>query len=226
MAEPAPEPKKSRLSYDDAVVALTGGGHDLDLRARAPLVFGTLNPGQFEHLVRLADPINDRHAVAERYIPEVTLGQGGHSVARRQQTYSIISDPLGSWIRPALIAANRLDLPVQWHGEILSGPLAQTYVERLLACLAALGDAEAFYRTLYRDPDLLLPHLCSFAARQQIAAFLGDRMVPFLTMYLSSGTDDVFAGLCGLARAIESPAIDSVLSGLLRRWTRYFGPGG
>src|SRR3954453_13711237 len=56
------------------------------------------------------------------------------------------------WIRPALAAANHLDLPVRWHEELLSGPFSDTYADRLLACRAAAGDAEAFYKALYRDP--------------------------------------------------------------------------
>jgi hypothetical protein len=92
----------------------------------------------------------------------------------------------------------------------------------LLACFAATGDAEAFYAILYRDPDLLLPHLCSDATRRWRAALIDDRMVPFLAMNMSSGTDEVFAGLCELARAVSSPAIDDVLSGLFQRWTGHF----
>ena len=161
---------------------LIGGGRDPDLKAQAPVVLGTLTPEQFEHLARLADPINDRHAVAERYVPEVTLGREGHSVARRQQTYSNPSEPSGAWIRPALAAANASTFRSRGTGRSCPGRSRSIYAERLLACLTATGDAEAFYGILYRDPDLLLPHLCSDVTRRWRAALIdtGVRPVPRL----------------------------------------------
>lgn len=128
----------------------------------------------------------------------------------------------GTLIRPALIAANIHDVPVKWHREILSSPYSDKYISRMFAALAAMGEADAFYRVLYQDPQILLPHLCSYGARQQIGEFLDDRMIPFLRMHLTSGTEEILEGLCGLARAIESPAVDAILSGLFRRWTGHF----
>ncbi|WP_413207366.1 hypothetical protein [Rhodospirillum sp. A1_3_36] len=223
--EVKPVPQKSTFSYEEAVSALTGIEPDAELRRRAPLVFAEMTFAQFEHLLRLADPANDRDVAAERYIPEVSLGRESHTVARRERTYTGSSEAAGAWIRPALVAVNRFDIPINWHEKLLSGPYPDAYAERLLACLAAAGNAEAFYRLLDRDSDALLPHISSYRGRQQIAAYIDDRLVPFLTVYLSSGTDEIFAGLCGLARAIVSPSIDSVLTALFQRWTGTFVRG-
>ncbi|MBB2964247.1 hypothetical protein [Methylobacterium sp. R2-1] len=133
---------------------------------------------------------------------------------------------MGAWIRPALVAANHCDIPIRWHEKLLSGPYPNAYAERLLACLAAAGNTEIFFRLLDRDGNALLPHICSYSGRQQIAAFIGDRLIPFLTVHLSSGTDEIFAGLCGLARTIVSPFIDEVLTALFQRWTGSFARGG
>lgn len=223
--EVEPAPQRSTFPYEEAVSALTGVEPNAELSRRAPLVFGEMTSAQFEHLARLADPANDRDVVAERYVPEVTLSRVSHTVAKWQRTYTSSSEAAGAWIRPALVAANRYDIPIRWHEKLLSGPYPDAYAERLLACLAAAGDAEIFYRLLEQDAEGLLPHICSYAGRQQIAVFIDDRLIPFLTAHLSSGTDEIFAGLCGLARAIVSPSIDSVLAALFQRWTGYLAVG-
>lgn len=225
-AEVEPAQQRSTFRYEQAVSALTGVEPNAELSRRAPLVFEEMTSAQFEHLARLADPANDRDVAAERYVPEITLGRESHTVARWQRTYTSSSEAAGAWIRPALVAANRCDIPIRWHEKLLSGPYPDAYAERLLACLAAAGNAEVFYRLLYRDGDTLLPKICSYAGRQQIAAFTDDRLIPFLTVHLSSGTDEIFAGLCGLARAIVSPSIDGVLTALFQRWTGSFARGG
>jgi hypothetical protein len=223
--EVEPAPQRSFLSYEDAVSALTSVQPNAELGRRAPLVLEEMTSAQFEHLARLADPANDRDVAVERYVPEVTLGRESHTVARWQQTYTGSSEAAGAWIRPALVAANRFDVPFRWHEKLLSGPYPDAYAERLFACLAAAGNAEIFYRLLDRDGDALLPHICSYNGRKQIAAFIDDRLIPFLTLHLSSGTDEVIAGLCGLARYIVSPSIDSVLTVLFQRWTGFFAGG-
>lgn len=225
-AKPAPitsegverAPRRSTFSYEEAVSALSSTEPNAELVRRAPLVFEEMTLAQFEHLARLADPTNDRDVAVERYVPMITLGGDSHTVAQWQRTYSS-SGAVGAWIRPALVAANHCDIPIHWHEKLLSGPYPDPYAERLLACLAAAQNTEIFYRLLDRDGDALLPHICSYSGRQHIAAFIDDRLVPFLTVHLSSGTDEIFAGLCGLARAIVSPSIDGVLIALFRRWT-------
>jgi len=218
-----PGPQWAPLSYEEALMMLSGNGPALDLKSQIPIVFAALTVDQFGHLVRLSDPANDRdNAVTEHYLPGITFGREGYSVARRQRTYSSASEPAGAWIRPALIAANRFELTVPWHEEILSAASSNAYAERLIACLSAKDDAEAFYRTLYHDPQLLLPHICTYTARQRIAKFIDDRMIPFLASYASSGTDEIFEGLCGVARLLDSPAVVPMLSALFRRWAAYF----
>lgn len=221
-----PASKRSMFRYEEAVSTLTGVEPNAELSRRAPLVFEEMTSAQFEHLARLADPANDREVAAERYVPVVTLGGESHTVAQWQRTYSSSSEAVGAWIRPALVAANHCDISIRWHEKLLSGPYPNAYAEQLLACLAAAGNIEIFYRLLDRDGDALLPHICSYSGRQQIAAFIGERLIPFLTVHISSGTDEIFAGLCGLARTIVSPSIDEVLTALFQRWTGSFARGG
>jgi hypothetical protein len=52
--------------------------------------------------------------------------------------------------------------------------------------------------------------------------YIDARIVPFLQRYISSGTDEFFQGLCILARHVNGPEIDVVLSGLLYRWAQRF----
>ena len=52
--------------------------------------------------------------------------------------------------------------------------------------------------------------------------YIDARIVPFLLRYISSGTDEFFEGLCILALQITTPEIDTVLAGLLYRWTQRF----
>ena len=224
ISQDAPEePTWQLLNYEEARLALGGNDPVRDLKSQAPIVLDALTFEQFDDLVRLSDPVNDRHEnISEHYIPGISFMRDGHSVARRQQTYSGGTEPAGAWIRPALVAANHFKFSIPWHVEILSGAYPNTYAERLISCLSARGDADAFYRTLYQDPHLLLPHICSYAARQQVARFIDDRMIPFLTMHVSSGTDEIFEGLCGIARALVSQAVDPVLSALFKRWTAHF----
>lgn len=220
---PARQVSYVRLGYEEASEILAGERSDPDSENKAAVVLDELTLEQFERLVRLADPANDRDSSGtERYVPGVVLGRNSYSVAQRSITYSGNSGSPGAWIRPALVAANFCDVPIKWHEEILSSRYPDRYVSRMFAALATRGDANVFYRVLYQNPRVLLPYVCSDGVRQQVKDFLDDRMIPFLSMHLTTGTDDILEGLCGLARAIVSPAIDPVLSRLLRRWTGHF----
>ena len=46
--------------------------------------------------------------------------------------------------------------------------------------------------------------------------------MPFLSRYVSSGTDEFFESLCTLALRVNTPEIDDVLAGLFYRWTQRF----
>lgn len=222
--EPTKHASFTRLGYKAAVEALTSKRFDLNCDEKTSLVLDTLTRRQFEHLVRLADSASIRdNSRIERYIPGVVLGRNSHSVAQRSITYS--SNPScnpGTLIRPALVAANVYDFPIKWHEEILSSPYPDEYIGRIFAALATMGNSDAFYRVLYQNPQIYLPHVCLYNVRQQIRKFLDDRIIPFLTMHLTTGSDEILEGLCGLARAINLPEIDPILSRLFRRWTSHF----
>ena len=67
-----------------------------------------------------------------------------------------------------------------------------------------------------------MPRLCTKAQAAPVLKYIDARIVPFLLRYISSGTDEFFEGLCILATHVNSPEIDTVLSGLLYRWTQRF----
>ena len=120
------------------------------------------------------------------------------------------------------MAANHFGIAIPWHKELLSSPYQGEYVKKLIACLSATGDSQLFYNVLYQTPHLLLPHICTYQARQLIAEFIDDRLITFLSMHASSGTEEIFEGLCALSTFIDSSAIDPTLSILFTRWTDRF----
>ena len=65
------------------------------------------------------------------------------------------------------------------------------------------------------------PHLHQRQAAP-VLKYIDAQIVPFLLRYISSGTDEFFEGLCILATQVTSPEIDTVLAGLLYRWTQRF----
>jgi hypothetical protein len=70
-------PAITHLDYDDAVQILSGSGSSLD--PASPVVLGSLNREQFERLVKLADPANDRHPSVEKFVPGVSFTPNGHT---------------------------------------------------------------------------------------------------------------------------------------------------
>jgi hypothetical protein len=177
---------------------------------------------QYEHLIRIADPANDRSYGIETYVPMFRFTQGGHVVAQRQVSFKGGTESINNLIRPAIAAANDFDLPIPWHQEMLSGAFAATYLSKYLACLAARNVPERFYKELELNTDALFPHICAQVHATPVLKFIDARIVPFLARYVSSGTDELFEGLCTLALKVNTPEIDAVLAGLFHRWTQRF----
>ena len=210
----------SHLSYHDAVLGLSGANPDF--KPTKPLVLELITKEQFEHLVRLAEPANDHYRSTETYLPLVSFTPNGHTVAQRRVTMTNGGETSGTFIRPAIAAANRFGVNIPWHQELLAGVFAATYVPRFLACLAAQNDSSKFYEDLAEKADLLLPEICKPANAAPISKYIDARIVPILSSYVSSGTDEFFEGLCTLALQVTTPEIDPVLAGLLHRWTQRF----
>jgi hypothetical protein len=166
--------------------------------------------------------VNDPDRGVETYIPSVEFTRNGHVVARRRVTYTNNAEWPQALIRPAVAAANSFGLPNPWHEELMTGVLAATYVPKYLACLGARDDSGRFYEELGRHEDVLMPLLCDAQQAKPVSKYVDARIVPFLVRYVSSGTDEVFEGLCALALQVNAPEIDAVLPGLLYRWTKRF----
>jgi HEAT repeat protein len=218
-SQPATAPAVSLLTYDEAVKALSGGSPDF--KPATPLVLGPVTKEQLERLALMAEPENDRYHSVETYVPSVSFRPGGYVVAQRRVT-TTGAETAGALIRPSIAAANRFPISIPWHQELLTGALATTYVPKLLASLGAQDDSTRFYEVLTQHPDVLLPRLCNEVQAAPVLKYIDARIVPFLQRYISSGTDEFFEGFCILARRVDGPEIDPILSGLLYRWAQRF----
>jgi hypothetical protein len=212
-------PTVSYLSYDEAVQALSGANREF--KPTIPLAFGPVTKEELERLALMAEPTNDHYRSSETYVPSVSFTPGGHVVAQRRVTMTG-AETVAAVIRPAIAAANRFGVNIPWHQELLTGILATTYVPKFLASLGAQDDSARFYEELAEHVDALLPRLCNQMQAAPVLKYIDARIVPFLLRYISSGTDEFFEGLCILATHVNSPVIDTVLSGLLYRWTHRF----
>ena len=210
----------SPLSYQTAVRLLSGGTAD-PLPAGA-LVLQPLTVEECKILIDLADPVKDPERGEIVFIPAVAFTMQGHQVAQRRTTYRGGGLSLPDRLRPAIAAANRFGLPIPWHAEQLEGPLGETYASDFLACLTDQGDDARFYAALAEAEETLMPELCQKAQGLSAKLEIDNRLIPALTRFLSVGGDDLFEGLCILAKCIDAPEIQPVLNGLLHRWIQRF----
>ena len=213
-------PPVTYVGYGEVARVLSGA--DADFKPAGALVLKSLDAEQCERLIRMADPVNDPEWGVETYVPSVEFTQNGHIVARRRVTYTGGGETAQALIRPAVAVANRFGLPNPWHEELLSGPLSATCVPKYLTCLSATDDGGRFYEELGRDEDILVPFLCDVQRAKPVLKYVHGRIAPFLMRHVSSGTDELFEGLCTLALQVDAPEMDPVLAGLLYRFTQRF----
>jgi hypothetical protein len=206
------------LTYEAATRLLSGAS---DPPPGGPLVLEPLTSEECKRLIVLADPAKDPERGETIFISAVSFAKDGHQVSRRQTTHR--GGPfLPDRLRPAIAAANRFGLPIPWHTARLDGPLSEEYAFEFLACLAAQGDDARFYAALAEAEDPLMPVLCQKAQELSTQLKIDSRLIPAFTRFLSVGGDDLFKGLCILAKCIDAPEIVPVLEGLLHRWVQRF----
>lgn len=208
------------VTYDDAVRALAGT--IANFKAPSPLVLENISFEQCERLIRLADPANDPRQGVETYIPMIKFTPNGHVVAQQQWTSTSSSESPNTLIRPAIAAANSFGLPIPWQHELMTRVWSRGFVQKYLACLGALNDASRFYEELSKYEDVLILSLCDANQYEPVRKYIDARIIPTLMRYISSGTDELFEGLCMLALQVNTREIDPVLSGLLYRWSQRF----
>ena len=224
---PAPcreSPKQSvaRLSYQEAVRLLTVDRGSEELSDDAPVLLAELTSEQFEHLVRLADPGRDPETGVVQYVPGVSFRGEGYTVARRQVTYRGETATAGFLIRPAIIAANWSGAEVGWHAEGQRGAFGEKYMERVIRCVAVAGNGTVLYELLDRDDGRLLEMLGTSSIWFHIRELIDYRIIPILSAYVSSGTDEMMECLARLAGLVVSPDIDGVVASLWERWAAQF----
>ena len=199
------------LTYLAAVRLLSGGACQM-----GPSVLESPTDDECKTLIGLADPAKDPERGETTFAPAVAFTKEGHQVAQRRTTHRG-GPSLPDRLRPAIVAANRFGLPIPWHAERLEGPFGETYASDLLACLAAQGDDARFYAVLAQAEEMLIPALCQKAHVLSAQLKIDARLIPTLTRFLAVGGDDLFEGLCILAKRIDEPEILPILEGLLHR---------
>lgn len=210
----------SYITYDEAVHALSG---DIaNFKAIPPLVLQGISSEQCERLIRLADPANDPHQGVETYIPNIQFTSNGHVVAQQQWTSTGLRESPSAHLRPAIAVANSFGLPIPWQQELMTRTWSGNFVQKYLACLGALNDSTRFYEELSKYEDVLILPLCNVNQCEPVRKYIDARIIPTLMRYLSSGTDELFEGLCTLALQVNTPEIAPVISGLLYRWSQRF----
>jgi hypothetical protein len=79
-----------------------------------------------------------------------------------------------------------------------------------------------FYAALAEAEETLMPVLCQKSQVLSTQFEIDGRLIPTLSRFLAVGGDDVFEGLCVLAKRIDIPEILPILEGLLHRWIQRF----
>lgn len=208
------------ITYDDAVDLLSGGASSSS--ESSSLMLEDISLEQCERLIRLADPVHDVRQGVETFIPMIGFTSNGHVVGRRQYTSKGSNNSLRGLIRPAIAAANRFGLLNPWIHSSVNGAISRDFVKRYLKCLAALNDSARFYEELSKYEDTLILSLCDLNQYEPVQKYIDARIIPTLMRYVSSGTDNLFEGLCRLTLQVTTPEVDSVLSSLLYRWSQRF----
>lgn len=220
VATPTSPPLAIRsLSYEAVLRLLSVGA--ADPLPGGHLVLEYLAADECEILISLADPARDRERGDTVFAPTVAFTKEGHQVAQRRTTYQS-GPPLPDRLRPAIAAANRFGLRMLWHAEGLKGPFGETYAAAFLACLAAQRDSARFYAALVEAEEILMPALCQTAQTLPADLEIDGRLIPTLARFLAVGSDDLFEGLCILAKRIDVAEIVPILEGLLHRWIQRF----
>ena len=207
------------LTYKAAVLVLSGGA--TAPVPTGPLILEPLTSEECANLIGLANPAKDPERGETVFTPAVSFTRNGHQVSQRVTTHrggSFLPDRL----RPAIAAANKLGLPIPWHTALLEGPLGETYASDFLSCLAVQGDDARFYAALAEEEEMLMPVLCQKSQVLSTQFEIDGRLIPTLSRFLAVGGDDVFEGLCVLAKRIDIPEILPILEGLLHRWIQRF----
>ncbi|UGY07441.1 AAA family ATPase [Bradyrhizobium quebecense] len=214
----------TRISYKEIIEALADPARKLT--PATPLVLGAVSEQEFAHLVQLLDPVNDRSNAVVTFLPAVQFTATGYLASHRTSSSTGISDPVRAMLRPVVAAANQSGSVIAWHEQRLSNLFGATYGPEFLVSLGARDDSARFYDELNMSAELLVPHLCKTAHAAPIMKFVDARIIPLLSRYASVGTDELFEGLCALAKAITAPEIDPVLAALFFRWMQCFDPEG
>jgi hypothetical protein len=205
------------VQYEEIIRALAGADFPLDMQR--PLVLQDLTVSQYKHLAELLDPGMDYRHVMSTSEPAVRFMAGGYMIGAAYVNHVDNRRDLRVAIRPAVAAANRFNILIPWHRELLHDA---NYEQSFLGCLAALEDPDRWYEELVTYGDVVLPGIGDVARVAPILKYVDVRMIPWLERYSGSGTDAFMEVLCTMASRIDAPEIDPVLTALFYRWVGRF----
>ncbi len=212
----------SYVRYEEVVRALTDANSDFN--PKPPLVLEGLDAQQCEHLVQLLDPSNDYRYVVATSNAAVHFTRSGYMIGGGYADQISNRRDLRVALRPAVVAANKFDLTIPWHRDLLGGDRHSTYAHEFIDCLVACDNSTRFYDELAQNEDLLMPYIGDITRIGPILKYIDTRIVALLNRHARAGTDKFFEALCMLAHRINAPEIDSILSDLFHRWTQRFEP--
>lgn len=216
----APPLAVHRVRYEDIIQSLTE--ISFYFNPKSPFVLDELNADECAHLVQLLDPRNDYVYVAATSKPAVRFVRSGYTVDGGHTDKTSDRRDLRSILRPAVVVANKFNLPIPWHRNLLIHDKRSEYAHGFINCLVACDDSSRFYEELRQNEDLLMPYIGDAKRAWPILKYVDSRMIPFLRQYARSSTDTLLGALCLLARQIDAPEIDFVISELFYRWTQRF----
>ncbi len=105
------------VRYEDVVRALADADFPFD--QKRPLVLQDLTGPQYSHLAQLLDPGMDYRHVMSTSEPAVLFMRGGYMIGAAVVNQVDNSRDLRTALRPAVAAANRFNLVIPWHRELL-----------------------------------------------------------------------------------------------------------
>ena len=206
------------ISNDNALHALLG--RDVKFTMVLGLNLESLTKSQCKALILLADPENDPSTYTEKFTPQISFTNDGHKVAQQSSTSSGSSMTVNEYLRPAIVVANRFELPIPWFEKVIDGYRKTSFINALLACFSELNDSDRFYSELEKHENIIFTHICNNTYDSPILKFIDGRIIPTIERYIWAGTDHLFEGLCLLSEQIQSSEIDPILEKLLFRWTK------
>lgn len=153
--------------------------------------------------------------------PRLLLTSGQPVVDGTRVEYGAPPSPARKHLRPALAVALLPDTP-SWHARLMWGddgaPERPEEITAFVLALAAWGGGDALLSAMEAHGPRFTLALCHHDRIAAAKRLIDERAVPHLVRVALCGTDNVLAGLCDLASAINHEDARPLLTILFGRW--------